>query len=519
MWPVFENFSEASQVDAWPSRPHLLAAASPRPIQGQVIDRGAATGIIPVMRLLAAPLALALTTTLLTAAPQPASPRQAPRQSSQTALDRYVAAPDSHFSWKVLRELPADGASATLLEMTSQKWLTEQEVEQPLWKHWLTVVRPSAVTSDIGFLFITGSRLDRQPPAAPPAWMIDLARDTGTVVTELRLVPNQPIVFMDDPARKPRIEDDFIAYTWDKFLRTGDDKWPARLPMTKSAVRAMDAVTAFAAAEGGGSKVARFVVAGGSKRGWTTWTTAAVDSRVVAIVPLVIDMLNIEPSFVHHRRAYGEWSDAVDDYVHHRIFEWMGTRQFKALMRIEEPYEYRDRLTLPKYIVNASGDEFFLPDSSRFYFEDLKGEKQLRYVPNTGHSLDKTDAIAGVHAFYAAVVKGAPRPQVRWTFERDGTIKVVSKERPDAVKVWQASNPKARNFRIDVIGPTYTATALLPSGPNTWIARVAPPAAGWTAFFVELTFPGGGKHPFKVTSGVRVVPDTLPFPAPASGKR
>ena len=103
-------------------------------------------------------------------------------------------------------------------------------------------------------------------------------------------MPNQPVVFMDDPAKKPRTEDDFIAYTWDKFLRTGDEKWPARLPMTKSAVRAMDAVTQFAAApEGGGQKVARFVVSGASKRGWTTWTTAAVDKRVIAIAPAVID--------------------------------------------------------------------------------------------------------------------------------------------------------------------------------------------------------------------------------------
>jgi PhoPQ-activated pathogenicity-related protein len=376
-------------------------------------------------------------------------------------------------------------------------------------------VRPEKVTSDIGFLFITGGRLDRNPPAQPPAWMIDLARDTGTVVSELRLVPNQPIVFMDDPARKPRTEDDYIAYTWDKFLRTGDEKWPARLPMTKSAVRAMDAVTAFVASDAGGAtKVSRFVVAGGSKRGWTTWTTAAVDSRVVAIVPLVIDMLNIEPSFVHHWRAYGAWSDAVDDYVEHRIFPWMGTPQFRALMKIEEPFEYRDRLTLPKFIVNASGDEFFLPDSSRFYFDELRGEKQLRYVPNTGHSLDKTDAIASVHAFYASVVNGTPRPDVRWSFETDGAIKVVTKQIPDEVKVWQASNPKARNFRIDVIGPTYAATTLSPSGPNTWVARVPKPAAGWTAFFVELTYKGAGTQPLKVTSGIRVVPDTLPFSAP-----
>jgi PhoPQ-activated pathogenicity-related protein len=445
-----------------------------------------------------------------------AAPQQVARsRGSETALDRYVAAPDPSFAWKVVRELPAEGATATLLEMTSQKWLTDKEVERPLWTHWLTVVRPDSVISDIGFLYITGGSFERQPPARPAAWMVDLARDTGTVVTELRLVPNQPIVFVDDPQRKPRFEDDYIAYTWDKFLRTGDEKWPARLPMTKSAVRAMDAVTEFAASRArGGAQVTRFVVAGGSKRGWTTWTTAAVDARVVAIAPMVIDMLNVEPSFVHHWRAYGAWSDAVKDYVEHGIMNWMGTPQFRALMKIEEPYEYRDRLTMPKFIVNASGDQFFLPDSSQFYFDDLRGEKQLRYVPNTGHSLDKTDAIESVHAFYASVVKGRPRPELRWTFERDGAIKVVAKQRPDDVRVWQATNPKARNFRHDVIGGAFTSTSLLPSGPNTWTARATPPEAGWTALFVEATFASGGKYPFKVTSGVRVVPDTLPYSEP-----
>jgi hypothetical protein len=324
------------------------------------------------------------------------------------------------------------------------------------------------------------------------------------------------VIFKDDPARTPRSEDDFIAYTWDKFLRTGDEKWPARLPMTKSAVRAMDAITAFAAT--GGQPVSRFVVSGASKRGWTTWTTAAVDKRVIAIAPAVIDMLNVEPSFVHHWRAYGAWSEAVKDYVQQGIMDWMGTPQFKALMKIEEPYEYRDRLTLPKFLLNASGDQFFLPDSSRFYFDDLRGETNLRYVPNASHSLDKTDALESVQAFYASVVAGTPRPVVKWTFERDGSIKVVTHERPDNVLLWQATNPAARNFRQDAIGNAYTSTSLSPSGPNTWLGRVPRPPKGWTAFFVETTFPSGGKYPFKITSGIRVVPDTLPYPAPPRKK-
>src|SRR5262245_34802330 len=449
----------------------------------------------------------------LTAAPRQAVPRA--EVSQQTALDRYVAKPDSNFSWKVLKSLQAEGVTATLLEMTSQQWLTEQEVQRPLWTHWLTVVRPDKVTSDVALLFITGGSLDRQPPSSPPAWLVSAARDTGTVTAELRLVPNQPVVFMDDPTKKPRTEDDFIAYTWNKYLRTGDEKWPARLPMTKSAVRAMDAITQFAASpEGGNLKVARFVVSGASKRGWTTWTTAAVDKRVIAIAPAVIDMLNVEPSFVHHYRAYGAWSDAVKDYTEQGIMDWMGTPQFRALMKIEEPYEYRDRLTMPKYLVNASGDQFFLPDSSRFYFDDLKGEKHLRYEPNAGHSMEKTDAMENVQAFYSSIVTNTPRPQIKWTFERDGSIKVVAKDRPDAVVMWQATNPDARNFRQDKIGNAYTSTPLTPAGPNTWVAKMQPPAKGWTAFFIELTFKGAGKYPFKETTGIRVLPDTLPYEAP-----
>jgi PhoPQ-activated pathogenicity-related protein len=468
-------------------------------------------------RVLVALLAAAGTAASLTHTPVAARAQAVANhaRANQTALDRYVAAPDASYAWKVMRDLPAEGASATLLEMTSQRWLTEQEVERPLWTHWITVVRPAKVTSDIALLFITGGSLDREAPARPSPWLLDAARDTGTVTAELRLVPNQPVLFKDDPEKKRRSEDDFIAYTWDKYLRTGDEKWPARLPMTKSAVRAMDAVSEFTASPaGGGQSVTRYVVSGASKRGWTTWTTAAVDRRVIAIVPAVIDMLNVEPSFVHHWRTYGAWSEAVHDYVEQGIMDWMGTRQFHALLRIEEPYEYRDRLTMPKLIVNASGDQFFLPDSSQFYFDDLRGENHLRYVPNTSHALDKSDALETVQAFYAAVVSNTPRPEIRSTFERDGSIKVVAKDRPSSVLLWQAVNPAARNFRLDAIGPAYKSTPLTPSGPNTWVGRVPTPTEGWTAFFVEMTFPSGGKYPLKVTSGVRILPDKLPYAAP-----
>ena len=176
------------------------------------------------------------------------------------------------------------------------------------------------------------------------------------------------------------------------------------------------------------------------------------------------------------------------------------------------PTSHRERLTLPKLLLNAAGDQFFLPDSSRFYFDDLPGEKSLALRPKCGPLArqERRDGDA----------RGVLRIDRRWVAAaahqvdvRAGrSIKVVSKERPQEVKVWEAVNPTARNFRLDVIGPAYKSQVLTPVGPNTWVAHLRAPRHGWSAAFVELTFPTTGRYPLKVTTAVRILPDTLPFP-------
>jgi PhoPQ-activated pathogenicity-related protein len=256
------------------------------------------------------------------------------------------------------------------------------------------------------------------------------------------------------------------------------------------------------------------MVGGGSKRGWTTWTTAAVDKRVVAIAPMVIDLLNNEKSFEHHYRAYGFYSPAVKDYEDLGIMKRNGTPEFHKLMQIEEPYEYRDRLTLPKYIINSAGDQYFLPDSSRFYFDDLLGEKYLRYVPNTDHSLKNSDARQGLIAFYDAFLRKQPRPKFSWKFEDDSSIRVTTITKPIEVKLWQATNPEHRDFRLVAIGPAYHSTTLTEQKGGVYVGKVNKPEKGWTAYFVELTYSMGGKYPLKFTTAVRINPDTLPYDPP-----
>ena len=437
----------------------------------------------------------------LTAAALMAAPKK-------TALDHYVAKADPAYKYKLVKTQKVKGGTVHMIDMTSQRYLTGKEVDRPEWRHWVIIVKPEKVKHQTGLLYIGGGNNDGNPPR-PRGELMQIAAATGSVVAEIQMVPNQPLVFADETRK--RYEDAIIAYSWDKFLRGGDEKWPLRLPMTKAAVRALDTVTAFmASAKGGGIKVDRFVVTGASKRGWTTWSTAIVDKRVVAIIPIVIDMLNIEPSFKHHKAAYGFYAPAVGDYTAKGVMNWIDTPQNAKLKVIEDPYEYRDRLTLPKFCINSAGDQFFLPDSWQFYWDELKGPKHIRYVPNTGHGLRDSDAIDSLAAFYHAILNKTTLPRYQWKVAKDGTITAKAQDKPIAVRLWQVTNPDARDFRIDQIKNIWTATELKPNKNGQYTARPMDPVKGWTAYMIELTFPGKVR-PFKFSSGIVVRPDALPF--------
>jgi len=324
------------------------------------------------------------------------------------------------------------------------------------------------------------------------------------------MVPNQPLTFHGDGVR--RKEDNLIGYAWAQFLDTGNVMWLPRLPMVKSAVRAMDCIQELMASEQGGElEINEFVVAGGSKRGWTTWMTGAADKRVAAIVPIVIDVVNTDRSMRHHAAVYGFWADAIGDYVRHGITKRWENPRMPQLYEAVDPYYHIERLRMPKFIVNACGDQFFCPDSSQFYFDKLQGEKLLRYVPNADHSLGGSDAVESIAAFYQMVLAGQPRPRFDWTFKPDGCIRVTTEDRPDRVLLWQATNPKARDFRLKTIGPAFVSRELRDEGGGEYVGRIEPPQQGWTAFLVELTFDTGRPLPLKLTTAVRVLPDTLPY--------
>lgn len=432
-----------------------------------------------------------------------------PADFPQTALDRYVKKPDPAYTYSVVKTIEDPAFTTYILTMTSQTWRKAEEVDRNVWQHDLIIVKPKDVKTHTALLYIDGGSNNGKVPEGASPLLTHIALSTGGVVFNLRHIPNEPLTFTEDG--KKRTEDEIIAFTWKKYMETGDEEWPLRLPMTKAAVRAMDTVQDFLKKpEGGAVEIKDFVVCGGSKRGWTTWTTAAVDPRVKAIAPAVIDVLNVVPSFKHHFSVYGFWAPAVGDYVQEGIMDWMGSKEYEALLKIEDPFSYRERLTMPKLMLNASGDQFFLPDSSQFYFDRLSGPKYLRYVPNADHGLDDTDAPATLLSFYAAAAFDHPLPKFTWTFPSKGSIRVLVEDKPTEVKLWTATNPDARDFRVETLGKVWTETKLESNDRGVYEAKLETPAKGWTAAFVELTFPGPFDVPHKFTTPVRVVPDTTP---------
>ncbi len=96
---------------------------------------------------------------------------------------------------------------------------------------------------------------------------------------------------------------------------------------------------------------------------------------------------------------------------------------------------------------------------------------------------------------------------------------MVVQDKPREVNLWHATNPKARDFRVDTIGKAYTSTPLVEQSPGVYLGRVSKPPAGFTAFFVELVYDSGYKFPFKFTTEVSVVPDVLPYHWGSAGKQ
>lgn len=413
-------------------------------------------------------------------------------------LAEYVAKPDSSYKWVKRQERDLAGVKFVELTLTSQTWKTGP------WKHQLFIIRPAEIPESSHALILISGGAWKDELEAPPQEGDALPGEAPVLAQAVKMlkapvallcqVPNQPIM-------GGLTEDEAISQSFVEFLNSGDKEWPLLLPMTKSAVKAMDAVQEFAKQEWQ-RDIKSFTVTGASKRGWTTWLTGAVDPRATAIAPIVIDTLNMRAQMPHQLKSWGKYSEQIEDYTRRGIQQQANTPRGIELDGIVDPYHYRAEITQPKLLIMGTNDRYWALDALNLYWPDLQGEKRILYVPNNGHGVNDFARILGsIGALHKQAAGELELPKLTWEFQ-DGadqvSLLIKSDKAPHKVDIWSATAP-TRDFRDS----KWTSQPATSAGGEFRFDYKAP-AEGFAAFFGEAVYREGGA-PFFFSTTLRIV--------------
>ncbi|CAF1441262.1 unnamed protein product [Adineta steineri] len=259
------------------------------------------------------------------------------------------------------------------------------------------------------------------------------------------------------------------------------------------------------------------------------WLTAAVDNtRVVAAVPIVMDLLNIRPNMMSHYRSLGGgWTFALDDYYEMNITRQMNSAITDKLAEMIDPYSYLDRYSKTKiFQLQGAGDEFFLLDCENFFWNELQaatGGSHLRRIPNTGHNIRGYEE--SLSSFYLSAADRVPLPSMKWTRTMNGTHGFIhvtidfssGKPKPTTVSAYQARTTKLDQTTGNLVANpiVWANTGVQFQGQSgttaSYSLTVSIPTDGyWLATFIQATFDGRQGTTLTLTTETLILPNTYP---------
>jgi PhoPQ-activated pathogenicity-related protein len=285
----------------------------------------------------------------------------------------------------------------------------------------------------------------------------------------------------------------------------------------------------------------KFVIAGAYKRGWTAWTTAAVDNeRVVGAIPIVMDILNIHQNFHHHYRSLAGWSFVLKDYYELNITRYVDHPNLLLMGQIIDPYNYFDRYRNMKLLqIQASGDELLLPDNEDAFWKQLQvatGGSYLRRLANADQSCagHEVSLFFTMRSFYLSIYENRTLPSFKWTKTSNNTHGYIRATvdfsvgpKPSDAFGYRARtlNNRKRDFRLMIVDPADPGKKIV--NPVIWLTTpivieeqtatttvysltIENPMSGWEGFYIQVNFPGPDGTVLELTTETQIVPDTYP---------
>ncbi|CAI5503938.1 unnamed protein product [Closterium sp. Naga37s-1] len=255
--------------------------------------------------------------------------------------------------------------------------------------------------------------------------------DLGILGVMLQQVPMMPISFkVGPPGIGPRadlIEEEITAHTLAMFLDHPDEwEWLTPLPMAKSIIRALDATQLAVRELLPHVPVEGFVAIGVSKRAGMSYFAAALDKRVVAFITYGYDVLNVVPNLQHMHDSLGGWPILLKFNSEYNISQRLHSNLYRKAAEVIDPYTLIDRMDMPKLLISASNDEFFLIDDSYYFMKDMPQPTQFKIVPNLYHMVIQNSfwAYDASISFFSSILEvdsscaslpASSRPSLTWT--------------------------------------------------------------------------------------------------------
>jgi len=89
---------------------------------------------------------------------------------------------------------------------------------------------------------------------------------------------------------------------------------------------------------------------------------------VQAIGPEVYDNLNLFAQMPHQVKVWEGYSEMIEEYTEHRLQDKMRTPRGHEIALTIDPYTYRQRLTLPKLLIQSLNDRYWATDALNLYW-------------------------------------------------------------------------------------------------------------------------------------------------------
>ena len=414
---------------------------------------------------------------------------QAAGRPAKADLAAYLAKPEPVYKWEKRGEMAVEGGTGYDLHLVSQTW------QGNVWEHRLILFIPKENRyPHLCTLYNTGGN----GGAKDYDMIVAASKATAGPFAILFNIPMQPLY-------GGKTEDALVVYTWQRFLVTGDESWPLHFPMAKAVIKAMDALQEF-------TKSAKlpslddFVITGASKRGWTTWLVgASKDPRVKGIAPMVIDTLNLAAQIPNQLEAFGTASEQIADYTATGMLDALKTAPGQKLIKLEDPYSYRDILTLPKLIILGTNDRYWAQNALNIYWDGLKGPKWVIYNPNVGHNLGSAEehlrVFATLGAFSQSIATRTSLPKPTWKYTKSGSgveLSVTSDTPIVSASLWQVTNG-TQDFR-----DSKWAGTPIKSGKKGFKTYIDAPTQGYSATYADLEYLVNGQS-FHLTTQIEIL--------------